>query len=213
MKPSQQIDAADRLKLETAIALLREKTGVEIAIAVVANSCWDRAISWRIATSFAALALISAPLYPSLHDPGLLAVLTLAAFAAGFGLGRLPRLQRNLQSAQAVCTKVNAKAQLTFSELGLAQATQKRGILFFASLLEERVIVLADEGVCLRDPHQNPWPQISEKLAAGFRRNQPTAALLAALEECTELLAPISIAETVAENRRISVLLIDSLPS
>ncbi len=209
MKPSQQVDATDRLQLETALALLREKTGAEVAIAIVTHSCWDNTIPWRVASTLAAIMLVSAPLSSSLHNPELLSVLTLAAFAVGFGFGQLPRLQRNLQSAQAVCSKINARAQRTFSELGLAQATQKRGILFFVSLLEEQVVVLADEGVRLRDSHPSPWPRISEIVATGFRDNQPVAALLTALEECTSLLAPVALNSIATRNQNISVLIID----
>lgn len=213
MKPSQWIDAADRLKLEAAIQSLRTKTGAEVAIAIVTNSCWNREIPWRIASGFAALTLLSAPLWPSLHDPGVLGVATLAAFAAGFGLGRLPRVQRNLQDSKSVCAKVNAHAQRIFSEAGLARATQKRGILFFVSLLEERVVVLADEGVTLRDPTQSPWPQWSQKIGDGFRAGQPVPSLLAALAKCETLLAPqpaSAYASHATSISNTSVLLIDA---
>ncbi len=217
MKPSQWIDATDRLKLEAAAEALRIKTGAEVAVAIVANSCWNREIPWRIATGLASLTLVTMPLCAPQLAFGLLGLSTTVVFAAGFALGQIPRVQRNLQDSKTVSTRVHAHAQRIFSEAGLARATQKKGILFFVSLLEERTVVLADEGVALLDAAQKPWLHLSEKIGDGFRAGNPVPHLLAAIAECESLLAPRSdlpsnskTKTNVSDAQNFSVLLLDT---
>lgn len=210
MKPSQWIDATDRLKLETAAQSLREETGTEITIAIVANSCWNPQIPWRIATCFAALTLLTAPLYPTLYDPNLLSIAVPLVFLAGFGIGHIPRIQRNLQNSKSVCAKVNCRAQRIFSEAGLTRTKAQRGILFFISLLEERVVVLADAGVASRDSNTNQCLQLSSLIAEGFRSGKPTPSLLTAIARCSEILPPAPSTMTPSEHQNNCVLLVDS---
>ncbi len=209
MKPSVQIDAADRMKLESAIRSVREESGGEIVVAITANSGRTPQLPWILGLVFAALTLITVPLLIEAPFPGELFALEIAAFALGFLFGKSSALQDNLQDSETVCAKVDARARRIFSEAGLQRATGKRGVLLFASLLEKRVVVLADEGAHPAESAENPWQAISDTICEGFRNDTAVHALLSAIKSCGEEFAQSTSDEPFSTDQSASVILID----
>ena len=69
------------------------------------------------------------------------------AFIIGLGAGFVPAALRFFVPAHRLETRVQERALRAFYEKGLYKTRDNTGVLFFISLLEHRVWLLADEGI------------------------------------------------------------------
>jgi putative membrane protein len=109
--------------------------------------------------------------------------------ALGYLLGAAwPALRIRLVHADVVEHRVRQRALAAFVEQEVFRTEARTGILLFLSLLERRVIVLADTGIAARVPQQE-WDAIVGGVVAGMRRGQAGPALAEAIRRCGHLLA------------------------
>jgi putative membrane protein len=109
--------------------------------------------------------------------------------ALGYLLGAAwPALRIRLVHADVVEHRVRHRAFAAFVEQEVFRTEARTGILLFLSLLERRVIVLADTGITSRVP-QREWDAIVAGVVAGMRQGQPGPALAEAIRRCGDLLA------------------------
>jgi putative membrane protein len=133
---------------------------------------------------------LSRALEPWGHDPvlWLLAPATVGA-AAGHVLGLLwPAARVRLVPAHTLEHRVHQRATAAFVEQEVFRTRARTGILLFLSLLERRVVVLADAGINAR-VSQSEWDAVAAGIVAGMRRGEPGPALASAIRRCGELLA------------------------
>lgn len=85
--------------------------------------------------------------------------------------------------------RVFERAQLEFY-LHHMQATKTgHGVLFFISLLERQIVVLADDAIVKKLPPET-WKQLVKKVIdSGLNKNQLAWALESGLKECSQILA------------------------
>ncbi len=148
MKAETFFSEQDKGAIEAAIAEVETKTAGEVAVMVV-----DQSDSYPEAQIFAGIIFgtgLSLAITELFFGESLWAFLPLVVlFATAIGvLSRfLPFLIRLMGSGQRMETRVQDRALQAFYEKGLYKTRDDTGVLFFISLLEHRVWVLADSGI------------------------------------------------------------------
>ena len=96
--------------------------------------------------------------------------------------------KRRLISAERITEAVHVRSLAAFTAHGLHHTESHTGILILASLLEHRVVVLADKGI--NDKVQpGTWNDVVQILTNGLRSGNACDAFCKAIERCGETLA------------------------
>jgi putative membrane protein len=189
MRPSRLLDPADRQRIEAAVIEAERATRGEIVVAVVNASDEYGSAGWRLAVALAALVFLGLAQFRP--DLPLLAYLAAqgAALLLGHALARLDPVRRLLVSDALAERRVRQRATRAFEQNGLGRTAGRTGILLLASLLERRVVVLADEGIHrVLDPGES-WQEVVDLAVRGLREGRPAEGLVAAVGRCGEILA------------------------
>jgi putative membrane protein len=189
MRPSQLLDPADRQRIEVSVIEAERGTTGEIVVAVVHASDEYGSAGWRLGVALAVTAFLGlAHFRPELP---LLAYLAAegVALLAGHALARLDPIRRLLLSDALAELRVRQRAVRAFAENGLSRTRGRTGILLLASLLERRVVALADEGIHRALDPEESWQEVVDLAVAGLRAGRPAEGLLAAVGRCGEILA------------------------
>ncbi|HPF15522.1 MAG TPA: hypothetical protein PLJ12_14760, partial [Planctomycetota bacterium] len=134
--------------VKTAIAEEECRTTGELMVVLLERSDPHRGAHWLAAVFFVfAGSLFLAPWLPW-HTPALLVACQVGLAGLGYGLTRaLPDLQYRFLSPKTATSVAEEQALQEFHQLELYGAPHRAGLLIFVSLLEHRVVVLADEGI------------------------------------------------------------------
>ncbi len=175
--------------LEREVGALEERTRGEIVIVVVERSDpHPAAHAWTaLAALFTGSVLIAGAL--PWDRPSLVLAAQLALAALGYALSRLfPDVQRLFISEPRATAVSEEQALLEFQRFGLQETADRTGCLIFVSLLEHRVVVLADEGISAR-VETTAWLDVDAAVLAEVRRGDLPAGLLAGARRAGALLA------------------------
>ncbi len=148
MKAEDFFSEQDKGAIEAAIGEVETKTAGEVAVMVV-----DQSDSYPEAQILAGiilgsgLALVITELFFNESLWAFLPTALLLALGVGMLSPFLPFLIRLLASGQRLESRVQEQALQAFYEKGLYKTRDDTGVLFFISLLEHRVWVLADSGI------------------------------------------------------------------
>ncbi len=107
--------------------------------------------------------------------------------AAAWGLGR-PALLRLLVPDDVLARRVARAAALAFHGAGLVETRERTGILIFVSLLEHRVVVLADRGIHARVA-EGTWDGVVARIVAGIRAGRAEEGLADGIRACGAILS------------------------
>jgi putative membrane protein len=91
-------------------------------------------------------------------------------------------------SKHRILDAVHSRSLAAFTGHGLHYTNAHTGILIFASLLERRVVVLADRGINQK-VSAGTWDEVVKILIAGLKSGRSCDAFCKAIELCGELLA------------------------
>jgi putative membrane protein len=106
----------------------------------------------------------------------------------GFLLTRIAAVKRRLIARSRVSDAVQARSLAAFTAHGLHYTKANTGILLFVSLLEHRVIVLADRGINEK-VEPGTWNEVVQMLTAGLKSGNACEAFCRAIERCGAILA------------------------
>jgi putative membrane protein len=106
----------------------------------------------------------------------------------GFLLTRIPVIRRRLIATQRITDAVNSRSLAAFTANGLHHTKAETGILIFVSLLEHRVIILADRGINEKVA-PGTWDEVVQILTAGLKSGNACEAFCRAIERCGAVLA------------------------
>lgn len=189
MRPSTLLDPADRLRIEAALVEARKGTSAEIAVVVVRASDAYPGAGWRLGLLLALVASFGLASFQP--EPGFAALLSLQAVGviSGHALARLDEVRRRLVTQRLAEASVERRARRAFAETGLRRDPKRAGLLVFVSLLERRVVLLADEGVEDRLPGGETWQELIEPIVAGMRDARAADGLVEAVRGAGSLLA------------------------
>lgn len=187
MRVEALLDERELAAIEAAVRAAEAETSGEIVPMLVERS--DEYLELRLA--LAALAAFAAGaaaawLAPELVHwivPTQIGVFALLAWGLGWRplLGRL--LPHRLKDA-----RVARAAELAFLEAGVVETRDRTGILIYVSLLEHRVVVLADRGIHAHVA-EGTWDGVVALVLAGIRDDRAEHGLVDGIRRCGEILA------------------------
>jgi len=106
----------------------------------------------------------------------------------GFLISSIPAVKKRLISKQRVTEAVHVRSLAAFTGHGLHYTKAHTGILILASLLERRVVVLADRGINEK-VQPGTWDEVVGILTNGLGSGSACEAFCKAIERCGEILA------------------------
>jgi len=179
----------DKRAVHEAITAAERRTVGEILPVVVERSDPHPGANWLAAVAVALIgsALLAARL-PWSH-PALILLSQITLGAVGFGLARLlPGFKRMFIFEDRATAVAQEQAFQEFYANGLHRTEAATGVLLFVSLLEHRVVVLADEGIDAKSDAEF-WADTDQRILEGIRRGSLRDGLIAGIERAGERLA------------------------
>ena len=185
---------ADRARIADAVRAAESRSRGEIVAAVVPAADEYGGAVWR----GAAFGAMLGPLLVTRVDlvsgawsdpaPWMMVLAAAGGCAVGFLAVRSSAvLTRWLATDEEIELRVERAARTAFLEHEVFATRDRSGVLIFLSLLERRVMVLADSGIdAVVDP--GAWSGIVDQIVRGIREGRPADALVEAIERCGELL-------------------------
>lgn len=183
----------DHARIRDAVDKAEKEVSAEIVPCIFSESGHYPESIWGGAAAGAALAasaLIVADFTQPLLWPLWKALLCVPiAGVLGAALSRwVPAFKRFFVGAHHLDETVARRAKEVFFDRGLDRTKARDGVLIFASLLERRAVVLADESVRARVPRE-AWTPVVDALTAAAARGRIGDGLVAAVEEAAKVLA------------------------
>jgi putative membrane protein len=182
-------DEEDRRVVREAIARAEKKTVGEILPVVVERSDPHPGANWMAALCFVLIgSAFVAPWLPW-NQPVLVLLSQLGIGAVGFGLAALlPGFKRLFIFPNRATAVAREQAFQEFYANGLHKTEAATGVLIFVSLLEHRVIVMADEGIDSK-VGDDFWDQADLAILQGIRKGSLRDGLVAAIDLTGDSLA------------------------
>ena len=106
----------------------------------------------------------------------------------GFILSTIPAVKRRFIPKERIDEAVHLRSLAAFTANGLHHTRAHTGILILASLLEHRVVVLADRGINEK-VQPGTWDEVVRILTAGLKSGNACDAFCKAIGRCGEILA------------------------
>jgi putative membrane protein len=189
VRPSTLLDPADRQRIEAALFEAHKATRGEIAVVVLRASDAYTGARWQLGLLLAVIASFGLAAFAPGAAPASLLALQALAFVTGQGLARIDAVRRRLVSLRSAELCVEHRAARAFAESGLQRHPERAGVLFCVSLLEHRVLVLADTGIADRMQASDPWQDLLAPVLSGMSVGRAAQGLVEGIERCAALLS------------------------
>jgi len=181
--------AEEKQRIEQAVVAAEQKTAGEIVPMLVASSGRYAEVELTAVVIGLVVGTLTAFIW---HDPwGWLQIYLLwPALGAlvGFVVASVPAVKRRMLSQARISEAVHVRSLAAFTGQGLHHTKAHTGILILASLLEHRVIILADRGINEK-VETGTWNQVVELITRGLQSGNACEAFCKAIERCGEILA------------------------
>ncbi len=186
---------AEAAAIDTRVARIEARTGVQIATAVVHRSDAYTELPWKafaLGASLAGFALVAADAWNPqwvmsstalLHTSVVLLTAATAALVAMF----VPGFARMLLRRHRAETEVRRYAESLFFRRRLFRTRDHAAVLILVSLFERRIEIIADEGLDTRVTPE-AWDGVMTRMAPHLRGRRAADALKEALEAVETLL-------------------------
>ena len=182
-------DEEARARVRAALAAAEARTSGEIVPVILERSDRHPAAEWiaALGVSLGGTGLLAGVL--PWERPALLVGAQLALGALGFALARLlPDFKRWFVRAARATEMCEEQALQEFHRHELQTTAGRNGVLLFVSLFEQRVIVLADEGIA-SEVEPEVWVEADRAILAGVARGDLAGGLILAIERVGDVLA------------------------
>ncbi len=181
--------AAEQERIQSAVVAAEQKSSGEI-VPMIVNSSGRYA---EVEMSGLAIGLVAGTLAALfVHDPWSSAemhmIWPLAGAFLGYFLAGLAAVKQRFLPKARVAESAHLRSLAAFTANGLHHTKAHTGILIFVSLLEHRVIVLADRGINQK-VSAGTWDEIVSTITAGIKSGQACDAFCKAIERCGNILA------------------------
>jgi putative membrane protein len=189
MKADSFFSDSQKEKINAAIGEVETRTAGEVAVMIVdqsdtypeANLLAGGIVGGLLALSvtdllFAASLWYFVPLY------------VVIAFGIGWGARFWPGLLRYFTLGSRLENQVREEAVKSFYDKGLYKTRDKTGVLFFISLFEHRVWILADEGIYTKIS-QERLQEYAGDIARGIKDGNAAEVLIAEIHKVGAILA------------------------
>lgn len=177
------LNESDLTAIRSAVAEAEKTTSGEIVPMIVKSSSTTGHV-------FPILALFFVALNGWLLGYEWLALIVSAGLIGlAYFLSRSSFFQRLLTTREDQEIQVHRRAELEFLELGLDKTAGKTGILIFVSLLEHRIVVLADKAINEKVAKET-WSELVSELTTAIKAHQVHDGFIKAVHHCAEILKP-----------------------
>jgi len=182
----------ERARVRAAVDKAESGLAAEIVPCVYAQSSPYPETTWAGAAAAAALACgalyLTDVVHPLWTPLTTLILLVPAAAFVGAALGRwCGPVKRFLLGAHRMDDATSRRAKEVFYDRGIGRTKARDGVLIFATLLERRVVVLADEGVRAKVKPE-AWAPAIAAMTAAAAEGRVADGLVAAVEKAAEAL-------------------------
>ncbi len=172
---TEVIDEIERNSQAEVVVIVRPNSGDYADVPMLAG----------IVSSFIALSLLM--FLPQPFSDMTLYFGTVAAFLGFMVLLKfIPSLQRLLVSHGRLQRNTEIMARAIFQKAGIHHTRNKIGILFYVSLFEQTVRIIADKGA-EQAVHQEDWEALHGRFQQIFYSDKPEQSLLECLKECVAI--------------------------
>jgi putative membrane protein len=157
-------------------------------------------VPWRIGIVIAiSILLVLIPFAPFIESYFLLFTF-IVLIALGHFIAKIPGLKRLALKGREVDEEVFQRALAEFYGHKISHTKERTGILIYVSLLEHRVMVLADKAIN-DQVNEGTWDSIVEKFIAQIKQGNFTRGFCQAIAECGEILKEKLPAEGTTPNQ------------
>ena len=112
---------------------------------------------------------------------------TLLVIGIIYVLANIPGVDRLIVPEAVISRNVHRRALVHFTESGTVNTVDRTGILFFISLRERRVEIIADEGINAK-VSQADWDGILKNLLSDIKNGKAASGLERAILDCSGML-------------------------
>ena len=192
---------SDKQSITARVAALEKATGVEVVTLVVAKSDTYPEAVWKAFALGASLTALVVAVGEVLHPDWVSTWAVLSAAVTILGVGAacalatayVPGVARWFIRESRTTLETTQHARARFLERGLFATQERTAILLLVSLLERRVVIVADTGLD-RAVTKEEWDGVIAAVTQRLRDGQVGAAVLAGLAAAETLLAGKGIA-------------------
>ena len=190
MPASRARRSSDRERIEATVAAAEGRTAAEFvtAIARASGSYLYLPTLAAVAAVFALSGLALLVPWPFRVTVSEFYIGQVAVFVLFYLIFRWPPVRHRLVPRAAQRRGARVHAHQLFLDLGLASTRDRTGVLFFVSVAEHYVEIIADRGV-RESVDDATWERTIADFAATVREGRIADAFVAAIENCTEVLA------------------------
>ena len=182
------VNEEDRNRISETVARMEKLTIGEIVPMIVSSSDRYPAARLRFAILFAFLALSVVSLFFSKGPIWFIGTLFVAGLVIGYGLGEFTRFKQMMLCKREVEEETFQRAVEEFHLHKISHTQSRTGILIFVSLLERRVILLADEGIN-QSVEEGTWQTIVDAFVQAIKMGQVADGFMHAIESVGAVLS------------------------
>ncbi|MDH5626321.1 MAG: TPM domain-containing protein [Nitrospira sp.] len=211
-----ELSQEDRQRISEAVRAAERKTSAEIIPMLVARSGLYREARYRTGLALALVLLTILLTGEALWLPwgwhaanaAWLILAMLAAYGIGIWLGTFGSVIRTVTSIDRQRHKVKLRAERAFAQHGIAQTSERTGILLMVSLLERQVYLLPDRGLTSQVTTAQ-WDEVVKTVVEKLKEQDIAGGLCAGIERCGILLAQVSPATSGGNPNELPDIVID----
>lgn len=181
----------DQERVHQAIREVERRTVGEVLPVLVERSDEHASADWlsALVLTLTGTALLAGVL--PWHDPALVIAAQLALGGLGFALARtLPDYKQRFVGRARKAHVAEEQALQEFYVHGLHETEGATGVLLFVSLLEHRVVVLADAGIAAKVENEH-WQKVDEAILGGITDGSLASGLVAGVQQAGDVLAEL----------------------
>ncbi len=179
----KQFDEDFKEKLYATIQDIENNSMVEVVAVIKSASDKYRDISLWIAFAFMSLLFSVMMFIPQEIDAYLIYLITILSFPIIFIIAEaMPNLKRRFISKKRINRQTEIMARAIFQKGNVRHTKEKIGVLFFASLLEQKIVVLPDRGAETSVPLED-WNKINSDFSKIFAEKNKSQAFINALQQ------------------------------
>jgi putative membrane protein len=180
----------ERQRIMDAVRKAERTTSAEIVPVIVTKSHRYARAEMVAASAYSLLpALILAYLYGHESLWSFLVVYIVLFFLAHAVVRRVPRLKLPFISSSESTELVKEAAETAFSIHGLGKTRSRNGVMLYISTFERAVWVMPDREAAKRIDKKK-WEEIVQVITRGVSKGRAGEAIIEAVVECADLLAP-----------------------
>jgi putative membrane protein len=184
----------DLSRITSTVAEIESRTSAEIVPSIIERSDDYEEAFWRAGGLTTSMVLGLFGILTALTDvwlpfglTGAIAIALLSVAVVMLKVRWIPALRRFFAGRELMTLRVTQMARETFLSEQVFNTRGRTGILLFVSLLEHKVVVLADTGIGAR-MRNDEWDAVVDYVVKGVRSGKPAEGVVEALREMANLL-------------------------